>query len=357
MARVTGEAIAKVIARLLQPYVADATRPLFWVWEREDRAIVSVNPNNITNLDAALADRMLHHISTALGGCLTVKTNSRGVYYQIGYEPVRRQALISRSLELSEQPGALYVPMGMTESGPLWINLAELDAVLVGGARRLGKTMWIHGLIQALIHGGEARLVLWDGKLGAEFGRYAGQERVEIVEDLTTSLQTLRAEMMERAEQMRDAGETNYQKRKLPPIVVVIDEAAFIPELAQGTLIELTAKGGAMGIHPVIATQRTGAAEVAPLLKANLSTRISFAVPAVQDSMVVLGRAGAERLPRIAGRLLVVHQARVIQAQAFRVELGGVWTGLLRMSEAEVQLAQRAMTETGGRLSIPLGGG
>lgn len=317
--------------RLLEPSVKrDAPRPVFLIWPRDDRAVAAVNPLALTNIDTVLRGRFAHHLSTALAGRPVVLTNSRGVFVQIGYQRIIRVELAPQPLDLAAQPSPVSVPVGVTRRGPLWVPIPEMDAVLVGGARRMGKSRLVHAWIQALIHGGQARLWLWDGKQGQEFGRYASFEQVRVGDDLAALLAEIVVETEARRARFAGFGVTSlpeFNRRAhplpaLPVLVVVIDEAAFIPEACQPVLHDLIARCGAYGVHPVLATQRPDASAVQSLVKANLSTRVAFAVPTHYDSSIILGRPGAERLPKTPGRLLLSWKARLIQAQAFQVELG-----------------------------------
>jgi len=70
-----------------------------------------------------------------------VRTNSRGLFLQVGFEtPAVPQALEARQLDLVQQLTPWHVPVGMTVDGPLWISLIEGDSFLIGGSRGKGKT-------------------------------------------------------------------------------------------------------------------------------------------------------------------------------------------------------------------------
>lgn len=354
--------IADALSGMLERHLLDVNKPAFWVWARPERAIVSINPSNVM-VGTVMTPTFARNLSLSLGGVPVRMSVRGGLYYQVGYDTSpAAMRLEFRPLRLSEQPGPLDVPIGLTKSGPLWLSIRAMDSVLIGGTRRMGKSSLLHGWIQALTHGQSCRLVLWDGKGGVEFGRYSSFGRVTVVDDLGRTLTALRGEIAERRRRMVEAGTSNLDEYNalglalLEPIVLVIDEAAMVSAEDQTMLAELIATGGAFGLHPVIATQRTGVTEVSALVKTNLATRISLAVPAVQDSMVVLGRAGAEKLPkgeRGKGRLLVVWNARVIEAQAYRVETGN-FSSPAQPVGRDLVLMQRIVTETGGRVSIPL---
>lgn len=305
--------------------------PLLWVWQHPDRVVLIVNPLRIKNLDAFTSRRFTHHLGTVLQGRRIVVTNHRGIFLQVGYypEPRREPLRESVALDLAAQANPLAVPIGMTASGPLWLSLVELDAVLVGGARRMGKTNLLHGWIAALLQGGETRLILYDGKGGVEFARYANRPRVQVVDKLGGALGELYAEMNTRLDALRQARVANLadynrgrgEGGRLERIALVVDELAFALQEpgVEDVLVDVIARGGAVGIHPILATQRPSSDVVTPRIKSNLVTRLALPAPDRASSMVILDRAGAESIAKTPGRLLITHKARLIEAQAFRV--------------------------------------
>jgi FtsK/SpoIIIE family len=302
----------------------DAT---LFVWPREERVVCLVDPLGIHNINALLSERSRHQIQTACQGRRVVFTNHRGAFIQVAYQPEPHVELKAMPLDFAQQPSPLHVPIGMTRRGPLWLSLAEMDAILIGGARRMGKTRLIHGWIKALQQGGECLLFLWDGKQGLEFSRYASQRNTTVANDLKTALMPILDEVHQREGKLKAIGvsslkEYNAQTQaKLLYIALIVDEAAFISKEAEPIIIDLVARCGAYGVHPIIATQRPDAEVLNGLLRANLSTRIALPVPSRFDSQVILGRSGAEKLTKTPGRLLVSFGARIIEVQAFSVDV------------------------------------
>lgn len=357
----TSSDIINTFAEYITRYVADLSKPAFLAWVRDDRVILSVNPANVKNITTLTRESVRHDISTLLGGVPVRLSNTTGLYFQVGYKPAETNFRLDPvALNLAEQTTPTSVPVGMTAAGPLWISLEELDSTLIGGTRRMGKTYLLHGWIAALLYGGATRLYLWDGKGGVEFRQYAGSEKVAVIDDLDAGLADIRIELTRRkslfaAGQVRNIDEFNRGINvKMDAIAIVVDEAAFIPESASDLLGELIATGGAFGIYPIIATQRTGVSEVAPIIKTNLSTRIAFPVPSVSDSMMILGRPGAEKLSKTKGRLLIVYRARIVEAQSFLIDPAKFAIETEGPIGADRQLFERTVAETGGRMSIPL---
>lgn len=339
---------------------AASDEPLIWVWTLPDRCVIIVNPLRVRNVDAFIKPRFTHHLGTVLQGRRIAVTNHRGIFIQVAYYPEPARDLVSKPLDLSEQPNALAVPIGMTARGALWLTLDELDAVLIGGARRMGKTNLLHTWIAALLQGGAVRLILFDGKGGVEFARYRGAPRVQVIEgDLAPALGELYAEMQTRFDALklaRVASIAEYntgrgEGARLERIALIVDELAYALQESgiESVLVDLTARGGAVGIHPILATQRPSADVVTPRLKGNLVTRIALPVPDRASSMVILDRAGAESIAKVAGRLLIAYKARIIEAQAFamtddrRPMTDVPQIASTRLSEREARIARAAI--------------
>ena len=150
--------------------------------------------------------------------------------------------------------------------------------------------------------------------------------------DLMSGLAQVTNLMRDRSTLLAAAGVADFHSYnaksavKLPPIVLVIDEVTAISLLPDAdqilrTIEDLISRGGAFGIYPVLATQRPSATAVRGISKTNLSTRISLPVPSHTDSQIILERVGAEKLAKVPGRLAILWDARLIEAQAFTVEL------------------------------------
>lgn len=348
--------VGATLQALLENRLNQGVDQAFYIWLRPDRLIVSIDPLAVKSIDQVLSEKFRHQLSTVLGGRRVVPTNSRGIFYQISYWPMPPKVLKSEALDLSKQPSPLHLPIGNTRTGPLWLPITELDSILIGGSRGMGKSTLLHGWIQALLSGNTARLYLWDGKENAEFGRYASQGVVVDV-SLERVLDELQHEVLRRKEKMLASGYgsvAEYNERNplpIPPLVLIIDEAAFIPEDSQAAIVDLVARGRAWGVYPILATQRPGAEQVQGMIKTNLTTRISLPVPDVQTSQIILGRPGAERLPRQPGMLLFERGAKLIRALAFSIDKPQQPESD-KPTGADIDLFRRAKNETGGKLTI-----
>jgi len=309
-------------------------------WPREDRVVLIINPyavnqSRILTPAGRPRPRFLHDLRTVMHGHKTVITNSRGIFFQVGYWPEPADAPLPThvTLDLDTIPsGSLMVPLGVTRRGPRWISLLDADSVLIGGTRQMGKTTLLHSWILSLISAERPenlRLLLCDGKNKAEFGRYAGVPHVHAVagrgSELGPIVGYLREELVARSALLRKHGVRNVKELKpedRPPfLVLIVDELAeaLTADGIDQALRDLVSLGGAYGVLPVLATQRPDSSVVAGFLKCNLATRISLPVPTSHDSRTILGRSGAEKIEKRKGRIILEWSGRMIEAQAYDV--------------------------------------
>jgi len=295
----------------------------FYVWQRGNRIIVAIDPNAVDT--ERVNDDFAHRLSTRLHGRRVVRTNSRGLFLQVGFEtPAVPQALEARQLDLAQQLSPWHVPVGMTVDGPLWISLIEGDSFLIGGSRGKGKTGEEHAWIQALLHGGKTLIYAWDGKRGAEFGRYVGMPNFHLFFSGLSGLQELQSMLEAREQQIKQSGSPNIIMHNdvrpadfIMPVALFVDEAADMPEQAKDLLKSMIRLYRYLGLYPIIATNQPTQADV--FAKTNLSTRVAFRVPHHNDSVTMLGYKGAEALPDVRGRGLVVWNGKFVEFQSFQV--------------------------------------
>ena len=299
-------------------------RTSFYVWPREDRTVI-IFDTNLVDIGKVNAD-FAHRLSTRLQGRLVVRTNSRGLFLQVGYEiPPALVEMTSMPLDLSKQPTPYHIPIGATAAGrDLWVSILEGDSFLVAGSRSMGKTGCLHSMIQALLHGEQVEVYGYDGKDGVEFARYIGQPMFHYATRLKRTLDDLKAIANERRKALLASGQPNILKyneahadEPLLPIMVIVDEAALTSDDEKAGLVEIVERERATGFYPILATNRPE--QSALLVKSNLVTRICFPVPSYHASQMVLGQNGAESLPKVQGRGLIVFKARVMEFQTFRV--------------------------------------
>ncbi|MBE6928531.1 MAG: DNA translocase FtsK [Ruminococcaceae bacterium] len=197
-------------------------------------------------------------------------------------------------------------------------DIAKLPHMLIAGTTGSGKSVCTNTLIVSLLYKAkpeEVRLIMVDPKM-VELGVYNGIPHllIPVVTDprkAAGALQWTVTEMMRRYRLMSELGVRDLEsynkaiahdpdEKKMPQIVVVIDELADLMLVAakevEESICRIAQMGRASGIHLVIATQRPSADVITGLMKANIPSRIAFAVSSAMESRIILDTAGAEKL-------------------------------------------------------------
>ena len=196
-------------------------------------------------------------------------------------------------------------------------NIAKLPHMLIAGTTGSGKSVCTNSLIISLLYKAtpdEVRLIMVDPKM-VELGVYNGIPHllIPVVTDpkkAAGALQWAVCEMMKRYKAFSEVGAKdlasyNNHARKsgrdtMPQIVVVIDELADLMLVAakevEESICRVAQMGRAAGMHLVIATQRPSADVITGLMKANIPSRIAFAVASSLESRIILDTTGAEKL-------------------------------------------------------------
>jgi S-DNA-T family DNA segregation ATPase FtsK/SpoIIIE len=196
-------------------------------------------------------------------------------------------------------------------------DLTRMPHMLIAGATGSGKSVCINALLAGLMFQAtpdELKLILIDPKR-VEFAMFQDLPHllVPVVtesEQATSALRWAVAEMENRyklfaSHTMRNIADFNQRAGdmgldRLPYIVLVIDELADLMMVAAGEIEELICRvaqlARAVGIHLMVATQRPSADIITGLIKANIPSRIAFAVSSSIDSRVILDETGAEKL-------------------------------------------------------------
>ena len=197
-------------------------------------------------------------------------------------------------------------------------NIAKLPHMLIAGTTGSGKSVCMNSIIISLLYKAspeDVKLIMVDPKM-VELGIYNGIPHllIPVVTDpkkAAGSLQWAVSEMMRRYKAMSDAGvrdlesynsivEHEENATKLPQVVVIIDELADLMLVAakevEESICRIAQMGRAAGIHLVIATQRPSADVITGLMKANIPSRIAFAVASAMESRIILDTQGAEKL-------------------------------------------------------------
>ncbi len=328
-------------------------RKAFWVWTLAGRILVIFDPAMIDI--RKLNEDFAHGLSTRLNGRLVVRTNSRGLFLQVDPEiPTPPMELVAKPLNLDEQPSPYHMPIGATDSGDLWISLVEGDSFFVVGMRGMGKTGELHGMIQALLHGGQTHVYAWDGKDYAEFLRYVGREHFTLLpmNGLQRGLEIIQEEVVTRMRRLAMSGKPNIlaynetvdEKDRMLPIALIVDEVAEVDD--QQLLLKQVKVNRAAGVHPIFATNDPSKSAV--IAKSNLGIRVSFKVASAPDSMMGFGKPGANQLPALRGRGLVEHAGRIMQFQSFTVDYPDPTEEARQWMATQLELAGMEITKPTG---------
>ncbi len=214
-----------------------------------------------------------------------------------------------------EAKSKLTVGLGMDISGQaIFADIGKMPHLLVAGATGSGKSVCINTLISSILFKAapdEVKFILIDPKM-VELSNYNGIPHlmVPVVTDPKKASSVLNwavQEMEKRyavfaSHSVRDIKSFNrrYVEEKMPFIVIVIDELADLmmvsPRDVEDSICRILQKARAAGIHMILATQRPSVNVITGIIKANLPSRISFAVSSQVDSRTILDRGGAETL-------------------------------------------------------------
>ncbi|MHB0997926.1 MAG: FtsK/SpoIIIE family DNA translocase [Armatimonadota bacterium] len=210
----------------------------------------------------------------------------------------------------------LSFPLGKDVAGePRYADLTKMPHMLIAGSTNSGKSVCINTLIAGILFRAtprDVKFILIDPKR-VELSMYDGIPHLmtPVVKDVRQAAGILRStlkEMEHRYDLFVQVGTRNFdgynqkvpKEQKLPYIVVIVDELADLMMQAgpdvEFAVCRLAQLARATGIHLVIATQRPSVDVVTGTIKANISSRISFAVNSQIDSRTILDQGGAERL-------------------------------------------------------------
>ena len=223
------------------------------------------------------------------------------------------------SREFRDNPSKVAFAVGKDIGGNCIVgNIAKLPHLLIAGTTGSGKSVCTNSLIISLLYKAtpdEVRLIMVDPKM-VELGIYNGIPHllIPVVTDpkkAAGALQWAVVEMMKRYRAFSEVGVRDLASynahaartegmEKMPQIVVVIDELADLMLVAakevEESICRVAQMGRAAGMHLIIATQRPSADVITGLMKANIPSRIAFAVASSLESRIILDTTGAEKL-------------------------------------------------------------
>jgi S-DNA-T family DNA segregation ATPase FtsK/SpoIIIE len=243
----------------------------------------------------------------------------------VGIEVPNQQQVMVHIREILESDvfknanSKLSIALGKDIAGrPIISDLSSMPHLLVAGATGSGKSVCINSIISSLLYKGtpdEIKMMLIDPKM-VELSIYNNIPHLiaPVVTDAkkaATALKWVVEEMENRYELFASSGAkgiNSYNRqltdeddaKKLPYIVVIIDELSDLMMVAanavEDAICRLAQMARAAGIHLIIATQRPSVDVITGVIKANIPSRISFAVSSQADSRTILDSGGAEKL-------------------------------------------------------------
>lgn len=241
--------------------------------------------------------------------------------------PVSFYEIISSKLMTSSPEKKLMVPLGKSIMGDIGVcEVNKMPHMLIAGTTGSGKSVCVNGIICSILmraRPDEVKMVMVDPKV-VELSVYNGIPHLlcPVVSDpkkAAVALAKMVNEMERRYQTFSDSKTKNiegynayvekwnsehkdeeYQKQKMPYIVIIIDELADLMMVAakevEDSILRITQKARAAGMHLIVATQRPSTEVITGLIKANIPSRISFAVGSGIDSRTILDQTGAEKL-------------------------------------------------------------
>lgn len=241
--------------------------------------------------------------------------------------PVSFYEIISSKKMLNAPDKKLMVPLGKSIMGDIGVcEINKMPHMLIAGTTGSGKSVCVNGIICSILmraRPDEVKLVMVDPKV-VELSVYNGiphllRPVVTEPKQAAIALQKMVEEMERRYQVFSDSKTKNiegyneyvekwnkehkneeYEKEKLPYIVVIIDELADLMMVAakevEDSILRITQKARAAGIHLIVATQRPSTEVITGLIKANIPSRIAFTVGSGIDSRTILDQTGAENL-------------------------------------------------------------
>jgi DNA segregation ATPase FtsK/SpoIIIE, S-DNA-T family len=285
---------------------------------RVTRYELQLAPGTKVSKVAALKDDLSYALATTEIRILAPIPGKQAVGVEVPAVSPRIVTLGDIYDDLPATASPLAVWLGKDISGtPVWADLARMPHILIAGTTGSGKSGCINTILTSILLRStpdDVRLILIDPKR-IELNYYESIPHlltpvVSSPKEASAVLTNVVAEMERRYERLsivraRNLPEANRALRargeaQLPYLLVVIDELADLmmisPQAVEDAIIRLAQKSRAVGIHLVLATQRPSVDVITGMIKANVPSRIAFAVSSQTDSRVILDGSGAESL-------------------------------------------------------------
>ncbi len=221
---------------------------------------------------------------------------------------------VIESKEFTNNESKLSFSLGKDISGmPIITDISKMPHLLIAGATGSGKSVCVNTLINSILYKAkpdEVKFLMIDPKV-VELTNYNGIPHllIPVVTDPKKAASALTwavSEMNRRYKLfaqnlVRDiTGYNNKMEEKLPKVVIIIDELADLmmvsPNDVEDAICRLAQMARAAGMHLIVATQRPSVDVITGVIKANIPSRIAFAVSSQADSRTILDKGGAEKL-------------------------------------------------------------
>ena len=313
-----GERIADLLVHTLANFGIVATVTGQIAGPRVTRYELQLAPGTKVSKVAALKDDLSYALATTEIRILAPIPGKQAVGVEVPNLAPNLVTLGDIYDDLPATASPLSVWLGKDISGTaVWADLARMPHILIAGTTGSGKSGCINAMLTSILLRAtpdEVRMILVDPKR-IELGYYESIPHlltpvVSSPKEAAAVLTNVVAEMDRRYERLssvraRSLPEANRTFRQrgdetLPYLLVVIDELADLmmvsPQAVEDAVIRLAQKSRAVGIHLVLATQRPSVDVITGMIKANVPSRIAFAVSSQTDSRVILDQAGAETL-------------------------------------------------------------
>ncbi len=312
------ERTAKVLVQALANFGVEATIVGTIAGPRVVRYELQLAPGTKVSKVAGLKDDLSYALATTEIRILAPIPGKQAVGVEVPNLAPRMVTLGDIYDDLPGSASPLSVWLGKDISGnAVWTDLARMPHLLIAGTTGAGKSGCINTLLTSILLRAtpeDVRMILIDPKR-IELNFYESIPHlltpvVSSPKEASAVLHNVVAEMERRYERLsivraRNLPEANRTFRArgedpLPYLLVVIDELADLmmvsPQAVEDAIIRLAQKSRAVGIHLVLATQRPSVDVITGMIKANVPSRIAFAVSSQTDSRVILDGAGAESL-------------------------------------------------------------
>lgn len=313
------QAVAKLLEETLQSFNITAKVVNISMGPTVTRYELKPAPGIRVNKIAALADDLALALAAARVRIEAPIPGKSAVGIEVPNKETATVLLrdIIESPEFQNAKSTSTMALGKDITGRIVVaDLAKMPHMLIAGSTGSGKSVCINGIIISMIYKSspqDLQLILIDPKVVelSVFGTLP-HLRVPVVTEPKKAASALRWAVNEMDARYRKFSEVGARdlaryngviddpKKRMPKLVIIIDELADLmmvaPEDVEDSICRIAQLGRAAGIHLIVATQRPSADIITGLIKANIPSRVAFAVSSSIDSRIILDTTGAEKL-------------------------------------------------------------